>query len=862
MIKNLIFFFAFSIAVGQNIHFSIKDEQGIIISAANALFKEKATSICLEYTKIYDGQKEYQLKNNFTHLVIEIQSTSYYAETIEIINPVKDKIYVFNVILKQNKTIQLDDVVIKIDEKPYKIKKDTLVFDVKKYRDGTERKVIDLIKKLPGVEVGTNGSIKYNGKPLETVTLDGDDIFNSNYQLGTKNINIDMVDQIEAIDNYTNNSLLKGIESDGKVALNLKIKKGKSDFSGDLENSLGLKNDLKSAFYSNSYLMQISSKMKSFTTLNFNNIGRSDAYFYEKQSSKSLDKKLDIDFETKKLILDGLYVPELSEIRTNRNSQLFISHNNLYKLTPKLNLKTNINFIDDKIDSEQNISTTNFINNSVFETTDKFLFIKKPKVFAVELELKLNVSKSTLLEIFSKQYFEQTKLFSNYLKNNEFGYNNQNVTNSYLSINKVVHTWKISQHDALQGNIYYTFNKIPQTFISLNSNDNIIQSSEFKKTTLMTNYNLIGKAKNLSYTFQIGANFERTPYLSENTTAINDHLFLKNSFYSNSRLKIQVKKLKVVPCIGLTNYNLTLTNEASLVQSKSTNLVFEPSLSFEYRFKKGTLSALYSNSQKPLTEEYIYTNNVLINNRTTIQNQPSFDFTKTNSFGLTYFYKDLTENTTLNLATQYQKSNGQYLSSFTINEKFSTIKNQFYVAANSTINTNLKITRFFEKLSSTIGLTTDFSIHEYPNFVNSTDIRKNTNQNFKSTIELRTGFLTKLNFTEIFTFTTTESKSMVTNNIDAVQNQFKISYKISKKSRSSIQTDVFIPSIKKSTNRYNFIDIEYYYTFSEKINFIFVANNLLNLQTFNQAETNDFSSFVSQTNLTQRYFLFNVEYHF
>ena len=862
MIKNIIFFFITTLSYGQTIQFSLKDEQGSVIHTSNALFQEKATAVTAEFTKIYDGKKEYQLKKTYTVLVIEVQSTSYNSETLEIINPSKDKNYIFNAVLKKNKTIVLNDVIIKIEDKPYKIKKDTVVFDVKKYRDGTERKVIDLLKKLPGVEVETNGNVKYNGKPLETVTLDGDNIFNSNYQLGTKNINIDMVEQIEAIENYTNNRLLKGIESDGKVALNLKIKKGKSDFSGDLENSLGLKNDLNAAIYSNSYVMQISSKMKSFTTLNFNNIGRSDAYLYEKQSSKSLDKKSDADFETKKLISDGLFVPELDVIRTNRNSQLFISHNNLYKLTPKINLKTNFNFIDDKIDSEQNISTTNFIANTVFATNDKFSFIKKPKVFTGEIELKINTSKSTLLEIFSKQYFEQTKLFSDYTKNNEFGYNNQNVTNSYLSINKLVHTWKISPRNALQGNIYYAFNKIPQTFISLNSNENNKQSSEFKKTTLVTNYNLIGKTKNSSYTFQVGANFERTPYLSESAVATNDNLFIKNSYFNNSRVKIQVKKLAVIPCVALTTYNFTLANKTDLTQDKFTNFVFEPSLNFEYRLKNGTVSALYSNTQKPLTEENIYTNTVFINNRTTVLNQPSFDFKKTNSYVLTYFYKDMAENTTLNLVTQYQKSNGQYLSNFTIDEKFSIIKNQFYLASNSTVNTNVKFTRFFEKLSSTIGLTTDYSFNEYPNFVNSTDIRKNSNQSFKNTIEMRTGFLTKLNFTEIFTINTTQSKSLVTNSINAIQNSFKINYKINKKSRSSLQTDVFIPNLQKNSNQYNFIDFEYYYTFSDKINFIIVANNLLNLKTFNQAETNDFSSFSSQTNLTQRYFLINMEYNF
>jgi hypothetical protein len=39
-----------------------------------------------------------------------------------------------------------------------------------------------------------------------------------------------MVDQVQAVDNYSENPLLKGIEQDGKVSLNLKLKKGRSVF--------------------------------------------------------------------------------------------------------------------------------------------------------------------------------------------------------------------------------------------------------------------------------------------------------------------------------------------------------------------------------------------------------------------------------------------------------------------------------------------------------------------------------------------------------------------------------------------------------------------------------------------------------
>jgi hypothetical protein len=49
---------------------------------------------------------------------------------------------------------------------------------------------------------------------LKTVTLEGDNLFGSNY-IRDKH-NVAMVDQVQAVDNYSENPLLKGIEQDGK----------------------------------------------------------------------------------------------------------------------------------------------------------------------------------------------------------------------------------------------------------------------------------------------------------------------------------------------------------------------------------------------------------------------------------------------------------------------------------------------------------------------------------------------------------------------------------------------------------------------------------------------------------------------
>lgn len=858
----LLFFFFFFISFSQTVQLTIEDEQGIPVSICNVLFKEKNSQAIKEYTKIFDGSINYLLKKKYQNLELEITATSFYSEKMEIVAPKLVQEYSFKVVLRKNKTIQLQEVIVKKTDRPYIVKKDTVVFVVAKYRDGSEKKVEDLIKKLPGIEVDKNGSIKYKGKALETVTLDGDNVFSSNYKVGTKNISIDMVEQIEAIENYTKNHLLKGIESEGRVALNLKLIKGKSDYSGTVENGIGLKEDLKGAYYADIHLMQISAAVKAFTTVNLNNIGRSDTYFYEKQSSKSMDRKSEDDFRTKKILSDDLFYPSLNLIRFNRNKQFFVSYNSLFKLTKKVSLKVNFNFIDDKINSKQQVQTTNYIDSKDFTTKDDYSYVKKPNVTTAEIELRINTSQASLLEIYSKQYFEKSVLEANYTKNKEFGFENYNETNSFFSVNKLVHTWKVANNKALQTNLYYTFDKEPQIFSSIGDTVAIHQKSIFKKQTILFNSVFLRKNDKINYMIQFGGNLTKSPYFSANELENNNVDYSNNSFFNYSQLKYRLKKIVFTSSVSLIKYKFELNDNLLNINKESNNVVFEPSLLIDYSIFKGMLQFSYSNKQKPISEDYIFNNGVFVNNRTITLNKPSFDFQKTNHYSLNYNYTDLGSNTTLSLATLYEKSNGQFLSFFAIGERFSIIKNEFFKESNTSKGANLRLSRFFADLSSTLTFSSNWLELMYSNFVNSNDIRRNSNQNFKNSFEFRSGFSTKVNFENSIVHSVFKSKSAQDNTIEALQNTFKVRYKISKKSNIVLKSDLFVPDINENSNSYNFVDFEYYYKWNDRLNFTLVGNNLLNLKNFRQYQNNDFSKFVSQTNLTSRFILLSMEYSF
>ncbi len=118
----------------------------------------------------------------------------------------------------------LPDVVVTASTPPVVQRSDTTIYDVDAFRDSTEYVVEDVLKKLPGVEVQEDGSIRVYGRDVSAVLVEGTDLFGRRYTMGTKNIRADYIDKVEIIERYEPNPVLKGVNRSEAIALNLKLK--------------------------------------------------------------------------------------------------------------------------------------------------------------------------------------------------------------------------------------------------------------------------------------------------------------------------------------------------------------------------------------------------------------------------------------------------------------------------------------------------------------------------------------------------------------------------------------------------------------------------------------------------------------
>ncbi len=171
----------------------------------------------------------------------------------------------------RDETIELNEIIVQASS-PIKVKKDTILIDAKSFIQGNESVLEDLLKKIPGINVSTDGTIKVGNKEIEKIMIEGDDFFENGYKLISKNVPVSPIAKIEILQHFSTNKLLKGIENSEKVALNLKLEENaKSKWLNNANVGLGIGNEARYDLKNN--LMNFGTKNKYYFLSSFNNIG-------------------------------------------------------------------------------------------------------------------------------------------------------------------------------------------------------------------------------------------------------------------------------------------------------------------------------------------------------------------------------------------------------------------------------------------------------------------------------------------------------------------------------------------------------------------------------------------------------------
>lgn len=122
----------------------------------------------------------------------------------------------------------LGGVDIQAEHSPLRIRRDTIEYNAGAFQTQPGAVVEDLLKKLPGVEVQPDGSIRAHGKEVRQVTVDGKEFFGNDPQIATKNLPADAVDKVQVFDKKSDQAEFSGVD-DGRRqrTINLELKEDK-----------------------------------------------------------------------------------------------------------------------------------------------------------------------------------------------------------------------------------------------------------------------------------------------------------------------------------------------------------------------------------------------------------------------------------------------------------------------------------------------------------------------------------------------------------------------------------------------------------------------------------------------------------
>ncbi|MDR0430316.1 MAG: outer membrane beta-barrel protein [Tannerellaceae bacterium] len=107
------------------------------------------------------------------------------------------------------------------------VRNDTIEYNADSYKVSEGSVLEDLLKKMPGVEVDSEGKITVNGKEIKKVMVDGKEFFSDDPKVASKNLPAEMVDKLQVLDRKSDMTMMTGFDDgEEETIINLTVKPG------------------------------------------------------------------------------------------------------------------------------------------------------------------------------------------------------------------------------------------------------------------------------------------------------------------------------------------------------------------------------------------------------------------------------------------------------------------------------------------------------------------------------------------------------------------------------------------------------------------------------------------------------------
>lgn len=278
-------FFVFSNAVAQNVKLSGKlldGGSGLPVKEAVVMLLSAKDSTLEAFTRTKtDGSFEFAA----------IPSGKYFVNTSHpMYAGYNDNIVAGGALQKlddirlTNKSKLLENIILQSGGS-IRIKGDTTIYTADSFNVSANANVEELLKKLPGIQVDRDGTIKAMGEKVEKVLVDGEEFFGDDPGMAVKNLRADAVKEVQVFDRQSDQAAFTGIDDGNtKKAINLKLKEDKKKgYFGKVALSGGYAKGLSNRFNNNLMFGSFKGKRKLSAFLLNGNTGQDGLNWNEMQ---------------------------------------------------------------------------------------------------------------------------------------------------------------------------------------------------------------------------------------------------------------------------------------------------------------------------------------------------------------------------------------------------------------------------------------------------------------------------------------------------------------------------------------------------------------------------------------------------
>lgn len=879
---------------------TVKDSLGNPLEMASIIAKVKETAAIESYAITNDaGKYQLFLALNETY-TLETGYLGFETQSFEV-TVGEDRADIIRDITLKSAADELAGVEI-VYEMPVTIKGDTIVYNTDAFVTGNEKKLGDVIKALPGLELNEDGEIEVDGKVVQKVMVEGKDFFDGDSKLATKNIPADAVSKVEVLRNYNEVGQLRGVtNTQDQVAINIRLKEGKTNFwfgevtaGADYGEEFRYLANPKLFYYSPDYSINI--------ITNFNNTGDVPFTFRDYFNFTGGFRNFNQGGGTRFNINDsGLGFAVTQNNRANDIEAEFVAGNFSYKASEKLDISgfailsdNRTNFVTNTVRS---FVTTGEVENSssVSDQRNQLGMLKLSSVYKPNLRFQLDydvLAKLSRQTEFTNQLSSFGGIDNNIFEdkeNNPFSIN-QNV-NAYYTLNdknifagQMQHLWQ--DEDPFYNAVldFLPFSGILDADEN-QSNFDINQDKRVKTNKLdakVDHYYILNNKSNLNFTlgttqsrqrfntsiFQIldngtNLNFDESPEIDGEIFPLgNDVTYHFSDIFLGAKYKFITGKFTFTPGVTLHNYDLK-TEQLGSATSQNEWWVLPDFFAIAQLKRSESIRFNYA-----MTAEYTDVNNyaegfVFNNYNRLFRGNRNLENSLANSFNLTYFSFNMFNYTNVTGSLNYTR-------------RIEGIKNNTQIVAINQVSSPINIdSNFADETFSAFGsfskrikkmqysLNGNFNWSSFNNIINGEVTNSESfTQNYRTSA--------RSNFKEFPNFEV--GYNLIINEYDngGVSSQFfthrpfaNIEFNFLKDFTFKADWSYYDYSNKDNTiqNNYSFLSADLFYQKKDsKWEYRIQATNLLDVQTINQDSFNESFSTTSFYSVMPRIVMLTVKY--